>query len=95
MLELKVRDEGIGMSAEEANQVFDGFQVTRNAESKRLNPYGNGIGLAFCKQVCQSFDGDISVESVPGIGSEFTFSMKVMAVEEAEKEQEKEPQLHL
>ena len=66
MLEVVVADEGIGMSDDEASNVFEGFLVTRNHESKSLNPYGNGIGLSFCKQVCQSLDGDISVKSVLG-----------------------------
>ena len=80
MLEVSVTDKGIGISDDEATKVFNGFFDTRNLESKRLNPYGNGIGLSFCKQVCQSLDGDISVKSVLGSGSQFTFTMKVMKV---------------
>ena len=80
VLEVSVIDEGIGMSSDEASKVFDGFLKTRNSESKSLNPYGNGIGMSLCKQICQSMDGDISVKSVLGSGSTFTFTMKVLKV---------------
>lgn len=42
-----------------------------------LNHYSNGIGLSFCKQVCQSLEGDISATSILGVGSIFSFTMKV------------------
>lgn len=76
-LEVSVKDQGIGMTEEEAKLVFEGFTGSLNNESRMMNPYGNGIGLAFCKQVCQSFDGDIQVSSLLGLGSMFTFTMKV------------------
>ena len=65
------------MTTEEAKMVFEGFTGSLNNESRMMNPYGNGIGLAFCKQVCQSLDGDIQVKSILGLGSMFTFTMKV------------------
>lgn len=78
LLEVSVLDEGIGMTAHEQLHVFDGFYETTNADSKALNPNGNGIGLHFCKQVCQSLEGDITVKfSQIGVGSEFVFTMKV------------------
>ena len=51
-LEVSVIDEGIGMTKDEANHVFTTSFKTKNPESKSLNPYGNGIGLSFCKQIC-------------------------------------------
>ena len=52
ILAVSVADQGIGIAAYEVDHVFDGFLETTNSESKALNPYGNGIGLQFCKQVC-------------------------------------------
>ena len=49
MVEISVTDEGIGMSQDEANRVFEGSLKTGNVESKKLNPYSNGIGLSICK----------------------------------------------
>ena len=61
VLQLSVADEGIGMSPDDVARVFQGPILNRDANYEYLNPYGNGIGLAFCKQVCQSLDGDITV----------------------------------
>ena len=46
---VSVSDEGIGMKEDEVKRVFDGFLDKRSPLSKSLNPYGNGIGLSFCK----------------------------------------------
>ena len=81
ILTVSVEDEGIGMSPEDVARVFNGPLLHLNSERESLNPYGNGIGLSFCKQVCQSVDGDISVESILGMGSRFTFTMGMKIVE--------------
>ena len=49
VLEITVEDKGIGMSEDEIAGVFDGFYKTKNQVSQSMNPYGNGIGLSFCK----------------------------------------------
>ena len=82
-IKVTVSDTGIGMSPEDAERVFDGFFATRNIDSKSLNPYGNGIGLHFCKEVCQFLGGDIEVESILGKGSVFTFTMRVGVADES------------
>ena len=65
------------MSEEEARRVFDEDFKTRNQESRKLNPYSHGIGLGLCNQLCQSLDGMIKVKSAIGVGSKFTFTMRV------------------
>ena len=77
MLQVTVADQGIGMSEEEQQRVFEPFTKTINIESQKLNRHGNGVGLSICKQICESLDGDISVKSKEGVGSTFTFVMKV------------------
>lgn len=64
------------MSPEEGNRVFEGSLKTGNAESKKLNPYSNGIGLSICKQICESLEGEISCKTTLGAGSVFTFTMR-------------------
>ena len=81
MIQVSVKDEGIGLSEQEVRDVFNTSFKTRNAESKSLNPYGNGIGLSFCKKICQSLDGDISCSSKLGQGSDFIFTMKAIGCE--------------
>lgn len=80
ILQVVVKDEGIGMSDEDQNRVFEGFLKTSNIESRNMNPYGNGIGLSLCKKICQGLGGDITVDSVLGIGSTFKFTMKAKKV---------------
>ena len=65
------------MAEEELQRVFEPFTKTINIESQKLNRHGNGVGLSICKQICESLDGDISVKSEEGVGSTFTFVMKV------------------
>lgn len=42
-----------------------------------INKHGIGLGLAISKKIVQEFEGDISCESVMGLGSTFTFTMKI------------------
>ena len=42
-----------------------------------MNTNGIGLGLVIADQIVKKFDGDISFESVPGQGSNFTYSMKL------------------
>lgn len=69
---LSVSDNGIGISADNLVNVFTAF--------KRLNPgmdyAGTGIGLAICKKIVEKQGGEIWVESKPGVGSTFYFTLK-------------------
>ena len=80
LLQVSVKDTGIGIPEDQLPKIFDGISLNKNPMSKKLNPYGNGIGLLFCKKVCQSLDGDISVQSHIGLGSTFKFTMRCMHV---------------
>jgi signal transduction histidine kinase/ActR/RegA family two-component response regulator len=62
---LKVRDNGAGMSSEVKARVFEPFFTTKPEGS------GTGLGLATCRRLIQSMDGQITVKSHPGRGPEF------------------------
>jgi light-regulated signal transduction histidine kinase (bacteriophytochrome) len=71
MYYFKVKDNGIGIDNIHKDKIFDFFQ--------KLNNYsafpGSGMGLAVCKKIVELHQGKIWVESVPGNGSIFTFSI--------------------
>jgi len=70
-----VRDTGIGIAAEDQQAVFEEFrQVGRRYTSKQE---GTGLGLALARRFVELHGGRISVESTPGKGSTFTFTIPV------------------
>jgi PAS domain S-box-containing protein len=64
-------DNGIGMQPDEVSKVFEVF---KRLHSARTFP-GTGMGLAICKKVIERHHGKIWVESEPGIGSTFHFTL--------------------
>jgi PAS domain S-box-containing protein len=67
-----IKDTGIGFSQEVHDQLFQKYFSMRDQKSRRK---GTGIGLYFCKLAVQTHGGDIWVESEPGVGSNFIFSI--------------------
>ncbi len=68
-----VADTGIGIPAEQISQLFKPFnQVDLSAEGRRS---GMGLGLLVAKRLCELMGGSISVESKPGEGTIFRFSL--------------------
>lgn len=65
----------MGISSENQKKLFKLFGTIEN--DKNLNKKGIGLGLYICKKICNQFGGDIKVVSDLGIGSMFTYSMKV------------------
>ena len=74
-LEFTVKDSGIGMTAEQCSRLFQSFSQADDSVTRQYG--GTGLGLAICKQLCELMQGDISVKSTPGEGSEFVFTIQV------------------
>lgn len=69
-LEIKVKDTGIGMSAEEQNRLFEKFYRIKNENTEKI--IGTGLGLWITKQIVELMNGKIFVESMKGAGTQFT-----------------------
>ncbi len=68
-LAFRVRDTGVGIPAKEITRLFDPFfQVGTGVQR---NFHGTGLGLAICEKLINMMDGDIEVDSEPGMGSQF------------------------
>ena len=80
MLEVTVTDSGIGILENELKSIFTAFFQTTDIKSQLMNPNGNGLGLNISKQICTNLGGGITVSSMYGVGSSFTFSMQVFNV---------------
>lgn len=75
LLFTEVSDTGIGIKAENIQQLFKLFG--RIDASSSINPQGVGLGLTICKKLSEAMGGSISVRSVYGQGSSFSFSIKM------------------
>jgi signal transduction histidine kinase len=66
-VEIRVADTGVGISPENLARIFDLYYTTK--------PTGTGIGLSLVYRTIQLHNGDIDVESTPGVGTTFIIKM--------------------
>jgi two-component system, sensor histidine kinase and response regulator len=75
LIRFQVVDRGIGIPAAQQERVFDAFEQGDATSSKRYG--GTGLGLAISKRLTTLMGGKIGVESRPGVGSTFTFTLRL------------------
>ena len=68
-----VEDQGHGIAPEKLERIFDRFQQGDASDSRALG--GTGLGLALCRSIVEQHGGRIWVESTPGLGSKFQFTL--------------------
>lgn len=80
-LSISIRDTGVGIPAKEVVRLFDPFfQVGTGVQR---NFQGTGLGLAICEKLINMMDGDIAVDTEPGMGSQFTVRIPLYGAQNA------------
>jgi PAS domain S-box-containing protein len=81
-VDFKVADTGIGIPEDRQAQVFEEF--TQASYDISLKYGGTGLGLAICQKLLELYGGKLGLESAPGRGSTFSFSLRLKVSQEAE-----------
>jgi len=74
-IRVSVRDTGIGIPAELQERLFTKFQQADVSTNRQYG--GTGLGLAIVKSLAERMGGSIAVESIPGVGSTFAFTVRL------------------
>lgn len=76
-LQITVSDTGVGISSDKFERIFESFEQAEGSTAREFG--GTGLGLAVTRQLVELHGGEIRVESTPGEGSSFIFTMPVSA----------------
>ncbi len=71
----RVKDTGIGMTAEQQKVVFEKFSQADSSITRRFG--GTGLGLTICQELVKLMGGEISLESAQGLGTKIRFSLRL------------------
>ena len=77
IVEVTVKDQGIGIAQSEIDRIFERFYRVDQARSRATG--GTGLGLSIVKHVAGNHGGEIKVWSVPGIGSTFSLRLPIIS----------------
>jgi len=72
-LQISIEDTGIGITEEQKTRLFHSFEQADTDTARKFG--GTGLGLSISKRIVELMGGDICVESEPGKGSKFTFTV--------------------
>ncbi len=81
-LTFRIEDDGIGMSREQINRLFNPFTQADNSMTRRFG--GTGLGLFITKNITERLGGSLALESIPSKGSVFTLTIPTGSLEGVE-----------
>jgi len=87
---INIRDNGVGISSEEVDKIFDRFYRVDKARDRATG--GTGLGLSIALAAVKYHDGEIDVKSEPGKGSSFTIILPDVVPETHEEIPEAQPE---
>jgi two-component system sensor histidine kinase ChiS len=92
-MDITVSDSGIGIEKKNIIRIFESFEQVDGSTTRQYG--GTGLGLAITKQLVELHGGEIRVESIIGIGSQFIFTLPISKAEQApESFQERQIQVY-
>ena len=91
-LAFAVRDTGVGMSEEQIARLFQSFSQVDSSVTRRYG--GTGLGLAISKQLTEMMGGKIRVESQPGQGTTFSFTVELGLAQDCPRPERRLEQLN-
>jgi two-component system, sensor histidine kinase SagS len=77
---IQVVDDGVGMDAEQTKKVFDSFTQGDGSTSRKYG--GTGLGLTIVKGLVNAMEGEITVKSIPDVGTKFTVKIPIELVQD-------------
>jgi len=79
---LRITDTGIGISDEDLPTIFEAFHQVDSTTTRKHG--GFGLGLSIVKQLAELMEGDVSVESKLGVGSNFSVLLPLIKAKRSE-----------